>query len=315
MGRTTPAWTWFMGELVALEPGTENSGTYTYKPGYHASRADNIVMDKTDNTTVADYSIRDDVDQLGPSDCSAAGDWTHKNAQSGNYVSMDKYGERLQRAWEAKDPRLNGWREALGQTDLDATPEALDFRYWTTRTPDSTHEWHWHFSESRAYAESYDNKKALLSILKGETLAQYLAAGGVILRKDGKGPETMATWDQSDENVAWATTTRTLATLTDADEAVFRVVGETAERHEPNNAKKRQVAAHDETMAQLKVIADGLSKLLATGGSADTAVIVKAVNDAAAENQAAIKKLEDEVTSLQEENKALQQRLAAAYTP
>jgi hypothetical protein len=187
MGRTTTAWSRFMSALVAMESNTENSGTYTYKPGYHASRADNIAMDKTDNTTVVDYSIRDAVDKLGPSDASAAGDWTHRSAQAGNYSSMDKYGERLESAFNRKDPRLNGWREALGQTDMDASPEGLDFRYWTRRVPDDTHSWHWHFSESRAYAESWENKLAMLSVLKGETLEQFLANGGVLLYKDGSG--------------------------------------------------------------------------------------------------------------------------------
>jgi hypothetical protein len=170
-----------MTQLLALESNTENSGTYTFKPGYHSSRADNLA------NWPSDYSIRDAVDKLGASDTSAAGDWTHLAAKQGDYRSMDKYGERLERAFEDRDPRLAGWREALGQTDLDATPEGLDFRNWTRRTPDSTHAWHWHFSESRAYAEDYDNKRALLSVLKGETLDAYLAGGGKLLAKNGSG--------------------------------------------------------------------------------------------------------------------------------
>lgn len=187
MGRTTDAAKRFMTALLALEPGTQNGGTYTYKPGYHASRADNIVMDSTDDTDVVDYSIRDAPDKIGPGDASAGFDWTFPTAQAGNYNLMDKYGERLEAAFNAKDPRLNGWREALGQTDLDATPEGLDFRYWSRRTPDSSHAWHWHFSEVRAYVELWDNKLAMLSILRGESLERYLANGGRLFKRDGTG--------------------------------------------------------------------------------------------------------------------------------
>jgi hypothetical protein len=177
----TTASAFFMNELVKMEPGTENSGIYANKPGYHNTRAGNIALDKTDNTTVADYSIRLPADLKGPSDKSAGYDWTHEKAHSGNYASMAKYGDRLEAAFNAKDPRLYGWREALGQTDLDATPEGLDFVYWTRRTPDGTHSWHWHFSELRQFVESMINKLCMLSVLKGESLADYLAGGGVLL--------------------------------------------------------------------------------------------------------------------------------------
>lgn len=199
MGRTTPAWDWFMDQLLLLEPGTENSGTAVNKPGYHGSRAENVVRNG-----YQDYSVEDAVDRLGPSDASAAGDWTHRSAQSGNYTSMAKYGVRLRRAFNAKDPRLNGWREALGQTDTDSAPEGLDFRGWYTRVPDGSHSWHWHFSESRAYTESYDNKRAMLSILRGETLEQYLANGGVLVTRDGSGVDDMPLSDNDVRRVVEA---------------------------------------------------------------------------------------------------------------
>jgi hypothetical protein len=177
----TAASAFFMNELVKMEPGTENSGIYANKPGYHNSRAGNIALDKVDNSSVPDYSIRLPLDLQGPSNKAAAYDWTHEKAHSGNYASMAKYGDRLEAAFNAKDPRLAGWREALGQTDTDATPEGLDFVTWTKRTPDSTHAWHWHFSELRAFVESMINKLCMLSVLKGQTLAAYLAGGGQLL--------------------------------------------------------------------------------------------------------------------------------------
>lgn len=188
--RITVASAFFMNELVKMEPGTEYSGIFANKPGYHNSRAGNIALDKVDNSSIPDYSIRLALDLQGPADKAAAYDWTHEKAHSGNYASMAKYGARLLAAFNAKDPRLAGWREALGQTDTDATPEGLDFVTWTKRTPDGTHSWHWHFSELRAYVESMINKLCMLSVLKGETLAAYLAGGGTLL-----GGTTVATTD------------------------------------------------------------------------------------------------------------------------
>ena len=178
--RVTAAMWWLWEQLHVLEPTSQLGGIYASKPGYHGTRAEN----DPDN-----YSVRDAVDKLGPDDKSGGIDWTMPEAQTGDYRRMARYGDRLEAAHTARDPRLAGWREALGQTDLDATAEGLDFRYWTRRTPDGSHAWHWHLSECRAYTESYDNKKALLSVLKGETLAQYLAAGGVLLQKDGEGDD------------------------------------------------------------------------------------------------------------------------------
>src|SRR5687768_6161096 len=178
--RVTEASARFMNALVALEPETENSGIYANKPGYHGTMAENQARDRKDGDR--DYSVEHFLDVRGPSDKAAAYDWTHKKAQRGDYSSMAKYGDRLEAAFNARDPRLYGWREALGQTDRDKTPEGLDFDGWYRRTPDSTHSWHWHLSEHRAFVADWNNKLCMLSVLKGETLAAYLAAGGVLLK-------------------------------------------------------------------------------------------------------------------------------------
>lgn len=179
--RVTAASAFFMNELVKMEPGTEDSGVYADKPGYHNTRAGNIALDKVDNSSVPDYSIRYPADLKGPDDKAAGYDWTHPKAQAGDYRTMAKYGDRLEAAFVADDPRLYGWREALGQTDTDKPAEGLDFVTMTRRVPDSSHEWHWHFSELRQFVESMINKLCMLSVLKGESLADYLAGGGTLL--------------------------------------------------------------------------------------------------------------------------------------
>lgn len=172
-GRITDAMWWLWEQLFALDPAdTDLGGIFANKPGYHNTRA---------NNSSTDYSVRDAIDKQGPSDKAAAIDWTFRSAQAGNYANINKYFSRFMTAARARDPRLFGWREGQGNEDVDKTAEGWDIRYHRSENPSGTHAWHCHFSEDRAYVESLDNKKALLSVLKGETLEQFLAAGGVLI--------------------------------------------------------------------------------------------------------------------------------------
>lgn len=176
--RITDALWGFRTACLALEPGSsdQDSGIYANKPGYHNTRAQN----DPDN-----YSVRDAPDKKGPADKAAAWDWTFTTAQSGDYSRISIYGKRMRKAWDERDPRANVLREFLGQTDTDATPEGLDFRYHTTRTPDDSHRWHIHFSFVRAIVEDEGAFECALSILKGESLDTYLARGGELYNIDG----------------------------------------------------------------------------------------------------------------------------------
>jgi hypothetical protein len=166
--RITAASWWFVERLLALEPGSSNGGTYTDKPGYHNTR-DNLLA----QGLRGDYSIQLAADKLGPADKTAAYDWTFPSAQRGDYSRIMTYGARVQAAFSARDPRLRGWREVLVQADADSYAEGFDFAGWYTRTPDSSHLWHMHLSELRQHTESYDNKRAMLSVLAGQGLAGW----------------------------------------------------------------------------------------------------------------------------------------------
>jgi hypothetical protein len=170
----------FRNACLALESGSNDrdGGIYADKPGYHATR---------DQNDPDDYSVRDAPDKKGPSDKSAAWDWIFGNAQNGDYSRISVYGKRMLAAWNAHDPRCNVLREFLGQTDTDDTPEGLDFRYFSKRTPDDSHSWHIHFSFVRAYIMIAGALEGVLSVLRGETLEQYIAAGGVLYKIDGTG--------------------------------------------------------------------------------------------------------------------------------
>ncbi|SCF44346.1 FG-GAP repeat [Micromonospora mirobrigensis] len=175
-----------MGQLLSLESGSQNGGIYANKPGYHNTRAGNATND---------YSVRDQEDQGGPSDKAAAYDWTFPDAQgfapassptldaqpvqrfaatAADYSAISRYSQRLLASGRnPNDPRMDGWREFYGQADTDSGVEGYDFRYDRDVSSDPSHLWHIHLSEDRDKTTSMDNKVALLSVLRGETVEQW----------------------------------------------------------------------------------------------------------------------------------------------
>jgi hypothetical protein len=161
---------WFWQQLQALEPTSQLGGVYAAKPGYHNKRR---------NLPAWDYSVTDDPpDKDGPDDKAAAIDWTFPDAQRGDYSTIAKYTQRLiDSGADPHDPRMDGWRECFGNADSDSYVEGWDFRYGVPSTSDSSHLWHIHLSESRSQTTSRANKEACLSVLRGETVAQWLGRG------------------------------------------------------------------------------------------------------------------------------------------
>lgn len=166
MAVTTPAQQYLKEQLLALEPETEWGGDYANKPGYHSTRKDN------QRSWPDNYSIQDAEDLGGPSDKTAAYDWTFPDAQAGRYDLIMKYCKRLLASGQdPNDTRLDGWREFYGQADKDTHVEGWDFRYVVSVTSDSSHLWHIHLSENRDQVESYENKDKLLEVLRGDDVA------------------------------------------------------------------------------------------------------------------------------------------------
>lgn len=158
--KVAEASSWLQEELLKLQPGTADGGTYTDKPGYHNTRVAN---------SPTDYSVIDDNDQGGPSDKAAAYDWTFSEA-----TNIAEYSSRLLASGQdPDDPRLDGWREFFGQADSDNEVEGWDFRKDEAATSDPSHLWHIHLSEDRDKVTSFENKEALLSVLRGETVDQW----------------------------------------------------------------------------------------------------------------------------------------------
>jgi hypothetical protein len=149
-----------------LEPGSQDvdSGIFADKPGYH---------NKRNALPSTDYSVRLQADKEGPSDKASAFDWTFRTAQGGNYSRIIFYSDRIEAAFNRRDPRLYGFREVLCQADTDLAAEGFDFVSWTRRTPDDSHLWHMHFSKLRKYINDRQSYDAMLSILSGQSLADW----------------------------------------------------------------------------------------------------------------------------------------------
>lgn len=158
--------------MKALEPKSELGGIYANKRGYHNKR-ENLPMPGS----TFDYSIDEfAIDKQGPADEASAIDWTFPDAQGGDYKTISKYSKRLYAVRGGNDSRTVYMREFFGQIDSDSTVEGWDYGKNTSTTSDSSHLWHIHISIFRKYINSTGAMKAILSILKGETEAEWKAA-------------------------------------------------------------------------------------------------------------------------------------------
>lgn len=147
-----------------IEPSARLGGTLARKPGYHNSR---------DHLPSTDYSVAQfAIDRQGPADEASAIDLTFPDAQAGDYKTISKYSKRLY-AVRGGDPRTVYMREFFGQIDNDTQVEGWDYSKNRASSSDSSHLWHIHISVHRKYIESAFAMRAILSILKGQTLAQW----------------------------------------------------------------------------------------------------------------------------------------------
>lgn len=160
----------FWTEFKALEPSVELGGIYANKSGYHNSRNAN---------SSSNYSVREAEDQSGPGDKSAAIDLTFPDAQRGDYRTINKYCQRLlASSKDSNDPRLDDIREWYGQTDSDSHVEGWDCRHLLDITSDNSHLWHIHISVDRGKVAIWATYAKVLSVLRGETVAQWRAGTG-----------------------------------------------------------------------------------------------------------------------------------------
>lgn len=177
-------WLWL--RLHELEPSSQLGGILADKSGYHNTR------DRNRSRWPGNYSIREAEDQGGPGDKAAALDWTFPDAQRGDYRTISKYTKRLVASGKDKnDPRLDGLREVYGQADSDSYVEGWDCRHLVDITSDASHLWHIHFSFDRSTVMSMAVVEALLSVLRGEPLQDWLVRTGKVTPPPAPKPAPM----------------------------------------------------------------------------------------------------------------------------
>lgn len=163
---STSSINWLADEWEKLYGSAVLSGivgdlAHKIRGGYHISREDQ----PSDN-----YSVvrTDDKPGNGPSDRAAAIDMTMSTSD------ITKCHTRLREIWKNRDddPRMkyiNAWNGWDGQGDAGR----YDVVKGTVGTATSDHKWHIHLEIRRKYVNDMNAMRAILSMLKGETLAQF----------------------------------------------------------------------------------------------------------------------------------------------
>jgi hypothetical protein len=194
----TDALWWLVCMREALEPNnSDNGGTYANKAGYH--NIGNNLPDHGQGNSRTDHSIRQADDRRGSwwkTKCSAH-DWTFRDAQRGDYRTINKYTKRLISAMkDPKDTRPdNVYAYTLGQIDGDVVVEGYSEYDDGTVTGDESHLWHRHDSFRRNIVGDFWAMWKALTIDMGWTFAEWLKSvnGGTesvkMVKIDGSLPE------------------------------------------------------------------------------------------------------------------------------
>lgn len=149
----------------AVVSGIVGDKAHAARGGYHISRYDN---------PAGNYSIVRPDDLTGPKNAAAAVD------MSMNTSDMVLCTKRVAAAYKnTSDPRrkylnaVNGW-------DGSGAATRFDFYARKTAAASADHKWHMHLEFRRRYTTSTTATRAVLSILAGESVADYLESIGVI---------------------------------------------------------------------------------------------------------------------------------------
>lgn len=154
--------------VKARTPSARYGGAYVRKPGFHASVEDNLA------SWPSNYSIREAINRRDPRTVTRALDITLSDAD------MRTLTRRLAAAARDDDPRLEGLREFFGTLDgrtvygrAHRGPDTA----WYAASADSSHLWHIHLSFFTPYADDWAALAGIVSVLIGQSLADYLAGG------------------------------------------------------------------------------------------------------------------------------------------
>jgi hypothetical protein len=172
----TDALWWMVCMCLALEPGSQNGGTYADKPGSH--NIGNNLPDHGAGDPRTDHSIRHPWNRTGPwwRTKTAGRDWTFPSAQRGLYATINLYTRRIINAMrDPNDTRTdNALFYVLGNTDGDVRTEGYDeIDNSNEASGDDSHAWHIHESWQRRSVGDYGAMWAVLTVYMGWTFADW----------------------------------------------------------------------------------------------------------------------------------------------
>lgn len=173
--RMTDALWWLVCMREALEPASQNGGTFANKAGSHNAGENLRDFGQGDRRT--DHSIRDPFNRSGKwwKEFCAAHDWTFPDAQRGDFRTIDKYTSRLISAMkDPKDLRPDDvYFYTIGQADNDRVVEGYNERDDDDETGDPSHLWHRHDSFRRNIIGSFPHMWKALTIDMGWSYADW----------------------------------------------------------------------------------------------------------------------------------------------
>ncbi|MEU4558511.1 hypothetical protein AB0F72_08975 [Actinoplanes sp. NPDC023936] len=175
--RMTDALWWLVCMREALEPSlSENGGTFARKPGSHNAGAN--LPDHGEGNIRTDHSIRHAWNRTGPwwKTKTAAHDWTFRDAQHGDYRTINKYTRRMIAAMADPDDLRPDEVifYTLGNVDGDVTTEGYsELKNGAETSGDNTHAWHRHDSFFRRIIGDFWAMWKILTIDMGWTYAEW----------------------------------------------------------------------------------------------------------------------------------------------
>ena len=151
---------------AAVFSGVAPSSQTAY--GYHNS-ANNLINSGQSN----DYSLQINGDRTS--------DGIDRDAYCAIDMSMNRSDmilvtNRVYKSWkDANDPRLDKHREGIGTLDGNNVTY-MDFQSGQLGSADDSHLWHFHKGGLRLYVNDMESVNAFISVIKGQTYAEYLSS-------------------------------------------------------------------------------------------------------------------------------------------
>jgi hypothetical protein len=262
-------------------------GNLKHTKGYHRSRRYNMAH------TPGDYSVQLAADRAGDEDWVSAFDFTPGAwGTAANRAEMVKITKRMRAAARARDPRVRALREFAG-TENGTTVVTIDMQTGGDRSPfDSSHLDHGHGSIFRAYAAQ--DHTGIYEVMAG------IPAGGT------------ADMDVNDAipgvpGLTLGTLLRDVWTHAVVERGLTLDANGIPQRHPSDRWTQPHLLTHQ--TEQL----DAIERALDTGGgSVEVAAIAREIQASAAETQAHMTTI---IEQLRAENAELRGRLATAYGP